>query len=109
MLYLHAQGHRVAILVWDRPLGIADMIIHHHAFPLATSQHIIIIVAQLLVFFHQHLHTEAVAHGGMIVYFCHTSTSHHWIINQLVESILLLLRHLLAQQLCSFHQRLPTL
>ena len=109
MLYLHAQGHRVAILVRDRPLGIADVIIHHHAFPLASCQHIIIIVAQLLVFLHQDLHTEAVAHGGMIVYFCHTSTSHHWIINQLVESILLFLRHLLAQQLSPFHQRLPTL
>ena len=58
----------MVVLVWDGPFGIANMIVKHHAVPLATSQPLIVVVRQSLVFLHQVIDGKAVAHGGGVVY-----------------------------------------
>ena len=88
IVHLVAEAHGVAVLVGDAPLGVADVVVEHHAVPLPTSQHLIIIVRQPLVFRHEVIDGEAIAHRGGIVYHRYACRGHSGVIDQLVESIL---------------------
>ena len=85
------------------------MVVRHHSLPFAACHHIIIIRGQLGIFLQHGFNAQTVAHGGMVVYFCHVGARHHRIIYQLIVSVLHLLRQLRAQVLCPLDKRLPAL
>ncbi|MPM40017.1 hypothetical protein SDC9_86655 [bioreactor metagenome] len=83
------------------------MVIKHHAFPLTTSQFIVIIVGKTFIFLHQKFNGSRIAQRSAIVYHCHTGTGNSRIIDQLIESILCFCRNFLLQRITSEHKRLP--
>ena len=107
MLHLKTESHGVVVLVGYRPLGIADMIVEHHAVPFSIGNTRVVMLSESAVFIHQCLDGERVAHSGIVVYLSHTGTAHCGIIHQLIEGILHLLRQLSLEILTSHHERLP--
>ena len=101
MSHLKAKRHGVVVLVGNRPLGVTNMVVLHDTVPLTTSQHLIIIVGEALVFLHQIINGKTVAHGGGVIYLSHTCTRHSRVIHQLIEGILSLSRYLFLQGLTS--------
>ena len=85
---LVTERHRMAVPVRNGPLGVANVVVEHHSVPFTSSHHLVVMVGETLIFFHEITDGETVANGGGVVDVCYTCTGHCRVIDQLIEGIL---------------------
>ena len=69
------------VAVGDGPLGVTNVVVEHHAVPFAACEVFVVVVGEALVFLHEFVDGEAVAHRGTVVDLCHSGTGYNGIIN----------------------------